>query len=107
MAKAKAKKEVKGKPPKRGFPWLWVTVVAFIAVLAFVFISQRSQVITPPIPKGTRAAIVDQLYANYTNENFTAKVTKGLQDYGFKVDVYQGDDITVELYRNCPLMTAR
>ncbi len=38
----------------------------------------------------------------YPNEDFTAKVIKELQDFGFEVDVYQGDDITVDFYRNLP-----
>jgi len=102
LAKAKVKKQSKGKPPKRDFPWLWVTVALFIAVFVLVFTLQRSQLITPTIPEGTRAAIVDQLYASYPNEDFTAKVAQQLEDYGFKVDLYQGDDITVDLFRNLP-----
>jgi len=98
LAKAKAKKHTKG----RQFPWVWVVVVLFIAVFAFVFTSQRSQPITPPIPEGTRAAIIDQLYTSYPNENFTTQVTEDLEGYGFKVDLYQGDDITVDLFRNLP-----
>jgi hypothetical protein len=98
VAKAKAKKHTKG----RQFPWLWVVVVLFIAVFAFVFTSQRSQPITPPIPEGTRAAIIDQLHTNYPNEDFTTQITQDLEDYGFKVDLYQGDDITVDLFRNLP-----
>lgn len=81
---------------------MWVAVVLFIAVFAFVFTSQRSQPITPPVPEGTRAAIIDQLYTSYPNENFTTQVTEDLEGYGFKVDLYQGDDITVDLFRNLP-----
>jgi len=55
-----------------------------------------------PIPEGARAAIVDQLYASYPNEEFTTRVTEELEDYGFKVDVYQGDAVTVDLYRRLP-----
>lgn len=102
MARPKAKKKTKEKPLSGGFPWLWVTIAAFIAVFAFVFVLQRSQLITSPIPEGTKAAIVDQLYTNYPNEDFTTQVTQYLKDYGFKVDLYQGDDITVDLYRNLP-----
>jgi hypothetical protein len=29
-------------------------------------------------------------------------VTKELEDYGFEVDVYQGDNITVDFYRRLP-----
>jgi hypothetical protein len=98
LAKAKAKKHTKG----RQFPWVWVVVVLFIAVLAFVFTSQRSQLTTPPILEGTRAAIIDQLYSNYPNEDFTTQITQDLEDYGFNVDIYQGDDITVDLFRDLP-----
>lgn len=102
MAKAKANRQTKGKPPKRGFPWLWVTVALFIAVFVLVFTLQRPQLITPTITEGTRAAIVDQLYTSYPNEDFTTKITQDLEDFGFQVDLYQGDDITVDLFRNLP-----
>lgn len=102
-AKLKARK-TKGKPCKRGFPWLCVTGALFIAafVLSFTMISQRSPLTAPPIPKGIRAAIVDQLYANYPNKDFTTKITQELEDYGFSVDLYQGDEVTVDLYRKLP-----
>jgi len=101
LTKPKAKK-TQGRPQKRSFRWLWVTLALFIAVLAVIFTSQRSQLISPPVPEGTRAAIIDQLYTNYPNEDFTTKVTQELEDFGFSVDVYQGDDVTVDLYRNLP-----
>jgi len=100
LAKIKAKKQPKGKPPKRGFPWLWVAVALFIAVFVLIFTLQRSQLITPPISGGARAAIIDQLYSSYPNEDFTTSITQDLEDYGFKLDLYQGDDITVDLFRN-------
>jgi len=102
LTKPKAKK-TQGRPQKRSFRWLWVALVLFIAVLAVIVAFHRSQLITPPIPEGTSAAIVDQLYSNYPNEGFTTNVTEDLEDFGFKVDVYQGDDVTVDLYRNLPI----
>jgi len=48
------------------------------------------------------AAIVDQLYTSYPNEDFTTKITQDLENFGFQVDLYQGDDITVDLFRNLP-----
>jgi len=101
LTKPKAKK-TQAKPQKRSFRWLWVALVLFIAVLAVILASHRSHFITPPIPEGTSAAIVDQLYSNYPNEDFTTNVTEDLEDFGFSVDVYQGDDVTVDLYRNLP-----
>jgi hypothetical protein len=102
LTKPKAKK-TQGRPQKRSFRWLWVALVLFIAVLAVVFTSQRSHFITPSIPEGTSAAIVDQLYSNYPNEDFTTNITEDLEGFGFTVDVYQGDDVTVDFYRNLPI----
>lgn len=48
-----------------------------------------------------RAAIVDQLYAfDYPNQEFIEQVTDTLASYGFQVDLYQGDEVTVNFYRN-------
>lgn len=49
-----------------------------------------------------KAAIVDQLYVLQPNEAFISEVTKELEDYGFEVDIYQGDEVTVDLYRSLP-----
>lgn len=94
-------KEQRGKPTKRGFPSLWVIIALFLAAFASIFVV-NSQQMPSPIPEGARAAIVDQLYASYPNEEFTTKVTEELEDYGFEVDVYQGDAVTVDLYQNLP-----
>ena len=48
------------------------------------------------------AAIVDQLSSLQENEDFIGNVTKELEDYGFEVELYQGDEITVEFYRQLP-----
>jgi hypothetical protein len=49
-----------------------------------------------------KAAIVDQLCLLDANPAFMDEVKGALEDYGFEVDVYQGDEVTVELYRNLP-----
>ncbi len=100
MAKLKSGKG-KVKPRKRGFPWLWVIVALFIAVFAAVFWHVSASPNPPNLPN-LKAAIVDQLYADYPNENFTTEVKGALEAYGFQVDVYQGDEVTVELYQNLP-----
>lgn len=46
-----------------------------------------------------RAAIVDQLYSLQPNQAFIEEVTQELKAYGFEVDLYQGDDVTVDFYR--------
>ncbi|MFP3898153.1 MAG: hypothetical protein ACLFVD_02460 [Dehalococcoidia bacterium] len=78
--------------------WVFVAVLVIgVVVLAVV----RPWGSTPPDNTGTpRAAIVDQLYNLQPNEEFIAEVTSELEDYGFEVDLYQGDDITVDFYRD-------
>lgn len=48
------------------------------------------------------AAIIDQLYNLQPNEAFIQQVSEVLEAYGFIVDLYQGDEVTVELYRRLP-----
>jgi len=101
LAKVRVKRQSTGKPSKRGFPWTWVIIALFTAAFVSIFVV-NSQQVPSPIPEGARAAIVDQLYASYPNEEFTTKVTRELENYGFEVDLYQGDAVTVDLYRNLP-----
>lgn len=49
-----------------------------------------------------RAAIVDQLNILEPNPDFISGATRILESYGFKVDVWQGSDITVDFYRKLP-----
>jgi hypothetical protein len=49
-----------------------------------------------------RAVIVDQLSASSPNPAFADSATKILQDDGYAVDYYSGDQVTVDLYRNLP-----
>ncbi|MGB6874298.1 MAG: hypothetical protein WBE46_09275 [Dehalococcoidia bacterium] len=104
MARAKAKKQTnQGKPPKRGFPWfVWLLIALAIAgVVVFVRIYPMGQPSPDNLGK-PRAAIVDQLSSFQENEDFITEVTKELEDYGFAVDLYQGDEITVDFYRGLP-----
>ncbi len=101
MAKLKRGKG-KVKPREKGFPWLWVIVALFIvAVFAPVFWHVFASHNPPNLPN-LKAAIIDQLYTTYPNENFTTEVKGALEAYGFQVDVYQGSEVTVDLYRNLP-----
>ena len=103
MTRAKAKKQTKGKPLKKGLPWFaWLLIALGIAgVVVFVRIYPIGQ----PSPNSVgelRAVIVDQLSSLQENETFVTNVTKELEDYGFEVDLYQGDEITVDFYRQLP-----
>jgi hypothetical protein len=108
LAKAKANnqtkgKQTKGKPLFRGLPWFaWLFIALVIAgVVVFVRVYAMGQ---PPANDGGKpqAAIVDQLSSLQENEDFIGNVTKELEDYGFEVDLYQGNEITVDFYRGLP-----
>ncbi len=102
MPRPKAKKQVKGKPSKRRLPWFgWLLIALAIAgIVTFIRIYPIGQ---PPDNTGKpKAAIVDQLSSFQENEAFITNVTRELEDYGFEVDLYQGDNITVDFYRGLP-----
>ena len=56
----------------------------------------------PPSGSGTRAAIVDQLAVTEPNQEFTDRVTAELEACGLEVDIYSGEEVSVELYRQLP-----
>jgi hypothetical protein len=45
------------------------------------------------------AALIDALYSSSPNFNFTASLRETLQEAGFKVDVYQGGEVTVDFLK--------
>jgi len=60
---------------------------------------------TPPIADSTggpRAAIVDHLGLTQPNPAFTKTATELLEQAGYAVDYYPGEQVTVEFYRNLP-----
>jgi len=104
LAKVKAKKQIKGKLPNWRLPWfVWLGIaLAIVAVVAFVRSSGTSEPAGTSHPDQLKAAIVDQLYVLQPNEDFIQQITQQLEDYGFEVDLYQGEEITVDLYRRLP-----
>lgn len=100
MSRAKAKKQSKGRLSKKGLPWFaWLLIALGIAgIVVFV----RFYLPGGPSPNnvgGLRAVIVDQLSSVRENETFVTNVTGELEGYGFEVDLYQGLNVTVALYR--------
>jgi hypothetical protein len=57
---------------------------------------------SPKITSESGAVILDQLYNLQPNSEFTTGVTGTIEDYGLKVTLFQGDDITVDRYRQLP-----
>jgi len=52
-----------------------------------------------PVPK---AAIIDHLSLSWPNPAFIRESTEILENAGYKVDYYSGEEVTVELYRHLP-----
>lgn len=104
LAKPKAKKQTKGRPVKRGLPWFaWLAIVlGVVAVVALIRTSPASKPASLSHPSELRAAIIDQLHSLQPNVAFISNVTAQLEDYGFEVDPYQADSVTVDLYRRVP-----
>ena len=93
-------RRVRERPFDRRPPWFaWVSVA--LAVAAIIILA-RVWPVGPSGPKNSgklTAAIVDQLHNLQPNEAFITEVTGELESYGFEVDLYQGDEITVDFYR--------
>lgn len=53
-------------------------------------------------PTAMKAAIIDQLDVLYPNEVFIKNATQQLETLGLEVDVFHGDEITVDFYRHLP-----
>lgn len=103
MVKLKAKKETKGKSGIGSFPWfVWLAIALVLAgIVAFVRIYPVNQPSSDNLAE-SKAAIVDQLHSLQPNEAFISEITRELEDYGFEVDIYQGDEVTVDLYGRLP-----
>jgi hypothetical protein len=97
---AKAKKQTKGQPPRGGSLWYaWLLIAAGIAgIVLFIRIGTPF----PDHAGNATAAIIDQLSSLQENDQFIANVTRELEDYGFEVDLYQGNNVTVDFYRQLP-----
>jgi hypothetical protein len=87
----------KPKPQPRPVCLLLLTLLT-ISLLPLPACSQAPNSSTEP----AKAAIIDQLYSLQPNEDFISEIIEELEAYGFEVDIYQGDDVTVDLYGQLP-----
>jgi len=76
-------------------------IIILLVIVTLVFLPSCGD--SPDSPNNSpKAAIIDQLYLLGPNQAFIDEVKGELEDYGFEVDVYQGDKVTVELYKSLP-----
>jgi len=71
-------------------------VISSAAVVIFLNFSQPSE------PEVHKAALVDQLSLTFPNQSFIDNTTEILEQAGYTVDYYPGEEVTVDLYRDLP-----
>jgi len=85
--------------------FLNIKVIALISIgiigSAFVLLQDNdAEMETFDLP--LKAAIIDQLYEDYPNEDFHQKATEYLETAGYQVDVFTTESITVDFYKSLP-----
>jgi len=81
--------------------------IAVVVLLAAIAISSVAVAISLDFfrssePEVHKAALVDHLSLTLPNQSFADNVTEILEQAGYTVDYYPGEEVTVEFYRNLP-----
>ncbi len=77
-------------------------VLLVLLLLAFRLLHRQPATFPSSALAGRTAAIVDQVALTQPNPRFTEQALSYLTEAGFDVDVYEGEDITVEFFRTLP-----
>lgn len=77
--------------------WFLVAIVICSAAVAIFLNFSR-----PGEPEVHKAALVDQLSLTFPNQSFIDNTTEILEQAGYTVDYYTGEEVTVDLYRDLP-----
>ncbi len=86
-----------GRSSRVGTRSLWVAGIGVVAViiLGIWLVTPRTQQAAD-----LHAALIDQLSPAYTNQEFQSSVSADIGSLGLPLDVYQGEQVDVSLYRN-------
>ncbi|HIC94056.1 MAG TPA: hypothetical protein EYP09_07390 [Anaerolineae bacterium] len=103
-------KKRRARDKERGKNWLryliWIgsaaAILSLILPIFAVSTPKPTPVPSPTRPPAKKAAIVDQIAVSRPSPEFISTASAYLRNAGFEVDVYQGQDITVEFYRTLP-----
>jgi hypothetical protein len=79
-----------------------VVVVGVVLLSACVAAGLVLSGLTTNGPSGPKAAIVDQLSLTQSNPAFVESATGLLEQAGYAVDYFPGEQVTVDFYRNLP-----
>ena len=80
----------------------YLLIVLAVVIIALPGLTSFGGCSAPSPEPEAKAAIIDQLYVLKPNQAFIDETTEVLEAYGFRVDVYQGDEITVDFYGKLP-----
>ena len=82
-----------------------IALAVAISALFFVYFHTMTETsYNNTYDKTPRAAIIDQLYDDYPNPTFENMAKRDLQYAGYKVDIYTTKSVTIDFYKNLPLM---
>lgn len=81
---------------------LILLIVIFSAYFTYNLLNQSQNETTNPTSFQLKAAIVDHLSLTFPNQTFVETASHTLEQAGYSVDYYPGENVTVEFYRNLP-----
>jgi len=107
MSRARHKKHRrKAEPPRRGRCASLRLAAAILVAVALVGSVLGGALLFRDLATGgggpKAAAIVDQLSLTQPNPDFAASATSLLEQAGYRVDYYPGEQVTVDFYRSLP-----
>lgn len=95
----------KKREQRIGLAIIVATLIAIIFASDFLInsmLNQPSTIHTVNSTSKPKAAIIDHLSLTYPNQTFIQTAINTLKQTGFTVDYIQGEEITVEFFRNLP-----
>ena len=83
---------------------LWKIAICLLAAVAIssIAVAISLDFFRSSEPEVYKAALVDQLSLTFPNQSFVGNVTEILEQAGYTVDYYPGEEVTVEFYKNLP-----
>jgi len=79
-----------------------IFLVLLLLILSSCSPKQQAIPTPTPAPESRKAALVDQIALTNPNPEFTGQALAYLKEAGFSVDVYAGEEVTIEFYRTLP-----
>jgi len=81
-----------------------IIIIFILGILGFLIYISPPQTYNPPVDHttGNKAAIIDHLSISQPNQAFVENATAILEEAGYEVYYFEGEQVTVDFYRNLP-----